>query len=62
MSILNTEKDIRTQEEREASFSRFTHKLDTLRKVLSERGASDSKETLEAIAENISAAFDKIKL
>lgn len=62
MSILNNDKDIQTQAEREASFARFQRKLETLHKVLAERGSTDSKEALEGIAENISAAFDKIKL
>lgn len=42
--------------------AKYHAKLDALRSVLIERGGCESKEGLEAIAENISAAFDKIKL
>ncbi|MGP2884712.1 hypothetical protein [Serratia marcescens] len=44
------------------AMARYHAKLDTLRNVLIDRGSCESKESLEAIAENISAAFDKIKL
>ncbi len=42
--------------------TRYHAKLDALRSILIDRGGHESKEILEAIAENISAAFDKIKL
>ncbi|ELJ5771824.1 hypothetical protein RS405_003772 [Serratia marcescens] len=42
--------------------TRYHAKLDALRSILIDRGGHESKESLEAIAENISAAFDKIKL
>lgn len=44
------------------AMARYHAKLDALRSVLIDRGSCDSKEALETIAENISAAFDKIKL
>lgn len=50
--------EYKTQE----AMARYHAKLDALRSVLIDRGAGESKEDLEAIAENISAAFDKIKL
>lgn len=42
--------------------TRYHAKLDALRSILIDRGGCESKESLETIAENISAAFDKIKL
>ncbi|MEL5392863.1 hypothetical protein [Serratia nevei] len=44
------------------AMARYHAKLDALRSVLIDRGSCDSKEALETIAENISAAFDKINL
>ncbi|HEO8935028.1 TPA: hypothetical protein QIF01_003842 [Serratia marcescens] len=49
-------------EKQQEAMARYHAKLDALRSILIERGGCESKEILEAIAENISAAFDKIKL
>ncbi|HEJ6958773.1 TPA: hypothetical protein SMF39_003714 [Serratia marcescens] len=42
--------------------ARYRAKLDVLRSILIDRGGHESKKSMEALAENISAAFDKIKL
>ncbi|WP_273831110.1 hypothetical protein [Serratia bockelmannii] len=52
-------------DKQQEAVARYHAKLDALRSVLVDRGgceSKESKESLEAIAENISAAFDKIKL
>ncbi|HID9280224.1 TPA: hypothetical protein ACXIZC_002800 [Serratia marcescens] len=49
-------------DKQQEAMARYHAKLDTLRSVLIDRGASEGKQNLESIAENISAAFDKIKL
>lgn len=49
-------------ENHEVKMAKYHAKLDALRGVLIDLGGCESKESLEAIAENISAAFDKIKL
>ncbi|CAI1024194.1 hypothetical protein [Serratia proteamaculans] len=49
-------------DKQQEAMARYHAKLDALRSVLIDRGACESKQDLEAIAENISAAFDKIKL
>ncbi|QDL30757.1 hypothetical protein [Serratia liquefaciens] len=49
-------------DKQQAAMARYHAKLDALRNVLVDRGSCDSKEVLETIAENISEAFDKIKL
>ncbi|MBE0147936.1 hypothetical protein [Serratia fonticola] len=45
-----------------ANEARYNAKLDTLRHVLSQVASSSSKEMMEKIADDINAAFDKIKL
>ncbi|MGQ5989271.1 hypothetical protein ACUNHZ_08750 [Serratia sp. IR-2025] len=50
------------KDQQQEAMARYHAKLDALRSVLIDRGGCESKESLEAIAENISAAFDKIKL
>lgn len=45
-----------------ANDARYNAKLDTLRHVLSQVASSSSKEMMEKIADDINAAFDKIKL
>lgn len=49
-------------DKQQEAMARYHAKLEALRNVLVDRGSCDSKEVLETIAENISAAFDKIKL
>ncbi|MBH3048066.1 hypothetical protein I5R11_18955 [Serratia marcescens] len=49
-------------EKQQEAMARYHAKLDALRNVLIDRGSCESKESLEDLAENISAAFDKIKL
>lgn len=50
------------QMEAMANEARFHAKIDTLRHVLSEVASTSSKEMMEKIADDINAAFDKIKL
>lgn len=50
------------QMEAMANEARFNAKLDTLRHVLSGVASQSSKEMMEKIANDINAAFDKIKL
>ncbi|MFS7186037.1 hypothetical protein AB6848_11250 [Serratia proteamaculans] len=49
-------------DKQQEAMARYHAKLDALRSVLIDRGACESKQDLEAIAENISAAFGKIEL
>ncbi|MBH3164584.1 hypothetical protein I5N01_05525 [Serratia marcescens] len=49
-------------DKQQEAMARYHAKLEALRSVLVDRGSCDSKEVLETIAENIGAAFDKIKL
>ena len=58
----NTTESAKQQREEMANEARYQSKLATLRHVLSEVASSSSKEMMEKIAEDINAAFDKIKL
>lgn len=49
-------------DKQQEAMARYHAKLDALRSVLIDRGTCESRENLETIADNISAAFDKIKL
>lgn len=49
-------------DKQQEAMARYHAKLDALRSILIDCNICESKQNLEAIAENISAAFDKIKL
>ncbi|WP_199636978.1 hypothetical protein JEM67_20905 [Serratia sp. PAMC26656] len=50
------------EDKTQEALARYHAKLETLRSVLIECAPRDGKDILESVAENISAAFDKIKL